>query len=85
MNGCSNSASKFLPRAVGRYMPKGPPRPPDPKQRWMTFVRNPAKAIFASDFFIVVTATFQLVYVFVVIEIATRRVLHFKRHPISIR
>jgi putative transposase len=49
----------------------------------MTFVRNHAKAIIASDFFVVVTATFQLVYVFVIIEVATRRVLHFNvtRHP----
>jgi hypothetical protein len=49
----------------------------------MTFVRNHAKAIIATDFFVVVTASFQLVYVFVVIEIATRRVLHFNatRHP----
>jgi len=49
----------------------------------MTFVRNHAKAIIASDFFVVVTATFRLVYVFVIIEVATRRVLHFNvtRHP----
>ncbi len=43
----------------------------------MTFVRNHGKAIIASDFFVVVTATFQLVYVFVIIEVASRRVLHF--------
>jgi hypothetical protein len=42
-------------------MPKAPVRPADPKQRWMTFVRNHAKAIIASDFFVVITATFQLV------------------------
>ncbi len=71
------------PRTVRRYMPKAPQRPADPKQRWITFVRHHAKAIMASDFFVVVTATFQLVYVFVVVEVATRRVLHFKvtRHP----
>ena len=64
-------------------MPKTPKRPADPSQRWMTFVRNHAKAIIASDFFVVVTATFQLVYVFVIMEIASRRVLHFNvtRHP----
>jgi len=43
----------------------------------MTFVRNHAKAIIATDFFVVVTATFQLVYVFVVMEVRNRRVLHF--------
>jgi hypothetical protein len=49
----------------------------------MRFVRNHAKAIIASDFFVVVTATFQLVYVFVIIEVGSRRVLHFNvtRHP----
>ena len=49
----------------------------------MTFVRNHAKAIIASDFFIVVTATFRLVYVFVIMEIGTRRILHVNvtRHP----
>jgi hypothetical protein len=70
-------------RSVRRYMPETPKRPSDPKQRWMTFVRNHAKAIIASDFFVVVTATFQLVYVFVIIEVASRRVLHFNvtHHP----
>ena len=40
-------------------------------------MHNHAKAIIASDFFVVVTATFQLAYVFVIIEVASRRVLHF--------
>jgi putative transposase len=74
---------RISPRTVRRYMPRAPQRPADPKQRWMTFVRNHAKAIIATDFFVVMTASFQLVYVFVVIEIASRRVLHFNatRHP----
>ena len=42
----------------------------------MTFVRNHAKAIIAADFFIVATATFRLVYVLLVMEIGTRRILH---------
>jgi putative transposase len=45
-------------------------------QRWRTFVRNHAKAIVACDFCVVVTATFRLLYVFVVMECATRRILH---------
>jgi transposase InsO family protein len=74
---------RISPRTVRRYIPKTPKRPTDPKQRWTTFVHNHAKAIIASDFFVVATATFQLVYVFVVMEIASRRVLHFNvtRHP----
>ena len=49
----------------------------------MTFVRNHAKAIIACDFFIVVTATFRLVYVFVIMEVGSRRILHFNAtfHP----
>src|SRR5262249_52031172 len=47
---------QISPRTVRRYMPDAPGRPTDPKQRWMTFVRNHAKAIIASDFFVVVTA-----------------------------
>jgi transposase InsO family protein len=68
---------------VRRYMPKKPPRSLDPKQRWKTFVRNHPKAIIASDFCVVLTATFQLVYMFVIIEVASRRVLHFNvtQHP----
>jgi putative transposase len=74
---------RISPRTVRRYMPEAPQRPADPKQRWMTFVRNHAQAIIASDFFVVVTATFQLVYVFAILEVASRRVLHFNltRHP----
>jgi transposase InsO family protein len=71
------------PRTVRRYMPPPPLRPRIPSQRWVTFVRNHAKAIIAWDFFIIVTATFRLVYVFVIMEVRTRKVLHFNatRHP----
>jgi hypothetical protein len=68
---------RISPRTIRRYIPQRPRRPPDPSQRWMTFVRNHAKAIIASDFFVVVTAKFQFVYVFVIMEIETRRILHF--------
>src|SRR5262249_24377349 len=74
---------RVSPRTVRRYMPETPKRPPDRTQRWMTFVHNHAKLIIATDFFLVVTAAFQLVYVFVIMEVANRRVLHFNvtRHP----
>ena len=45
----------------------------------MTFVRNHAKAIIACDFFIVVTATVRLVYVFVIMEVG--RHLWFLKIP----
>jgi putative transposase len=68
---------RISPRTVRRYMPMPPERPMDPRQRRVTFVRNHANAIIASDFFVVVTAQFQLVYVFFVMEVSTRRLLHF--------
>jgi hypothetical protein len=51
-------------------------RTPDPKQRWLTFIRNHSKVIVACDFFVVITATFRTLYVFVVIEIGSRQILH---------
>jgi len=58
-------------------------RTPDPKQRWLTFIHNHAKAIVACDFFVVITATFRTLYVFVVIEIGSRRIVHYNvtAHP----
>src|SRR5262252_8621034 len=65
------------PRTVGRYLSRdGPVHTLDPKQRWLTFVRNHAKVIVASDFFVVITAAFRTLYVFVVIEIGSRKILH---------
>jgi hypothetical protein len=49
---------------------------PDPKQRWLTFIHNHAKVIVACDFFVAVTASFCTLYVFVIIELGTRRILH---------
>jgi putative transposase len=64
------------PRTVRKYLPKrldhGWHRRVS-SQRWRTFVRNHAQAIVACDFCVVVTATFRLLYVFVVMEHATRR------------
>ena len=69
---------RFSPRTVRRYMPLDTgPRKRVPSQRWMTFVRNHAQAIVACDFFIVVTASFRVLYVFVLLEVGTRRIAHF--------
>ncbi len=63
------------PRTVRKYMPKWPPGRPRGDQRWATFLRNHAKAIVACDFFVAVTATFRLLYVFVVIEHSSRQLV----------
>jgi transposase InsO family protein len=56
---------------------------PVASQGWRTFVRNHAQAVIACDFCVVVTVTFRLLYVFVVMEHATRRILHVNvtAHP----
>jgi len=68
---------RVSPRSVEKYLRDGDPtRTPDPKQRWPTFVQNHAKVIVVCDFFVVVTATFRNLYVFLLMEVGTRRILH---------
>jgi len=72
------------PRTVQKYLStNGPPRTPDHKQRWQTFVRNHADVLVACDFFTVVTARFRILYVFVVMELGSRRLVHHNvtAHP----
>jgi transposase InsO family protein len=61
---------------VSRYLPK---RLPDPgsRQRWTTFLRNHQDAIAAMDFCVVPTVSFQLLYVWFVIDHGRRRLIHF--------
>jgi hypothetical protein len=56
-------------------MPKRPEGQPRGDQRWSTFLKNHARAIVACDFFVAVTASFQMFYVFVVIEHGSRRLV----------
>jgi putative transposase len=74
---------RVSPRTVEKYLRDFPVRTPDPKQRWLTFVHNQAQVIVACDFFVVVTATFRTLYVFVIMELGTRRILHHNvtAHP----
>jgi putative transposase len=71
-------------RTVGRYLrDRRPPRGGRLSQRWATFVRNHARTMLACDFFVTVTARFRVVYVFVVLEVGTRRIVHWDvtEHP----
>jgi putative transposase len=77
---------RVSPRTIRKYLPKrlNPGRGKRATtQRWQTFVRNHAQVIVACDFCVVVTMTFRLLYVFVLMEHATRRILHINvtAHP----
>ncbi len=52
-----------------------PDRPPS--QSWRTFLTNHAKDIVSIDFFTVPTATFRVLYVFLVLDNARRKIIHF--------
>ena len=45
-------------------------------QHWRTFVRNHAQSIVACDFLVSITASFRVLYVLVVMEVGSRRILH---------
>jgi putative transposase len=62
---------------VAKYM--GRQRKP-PFQTWSTFLNTHAKQLVSTDFFVVPTVTFRVLYVFMVLAHERRRLLHFNRH-----
>ncbi len=70
---------------VARYMPQQRPRSRPPSQTWGTFVRNHLSGTLAIDFLTVPTATFGVLYVFFVLSLERRRVLHVNvtAHPFA--
>jgi putative transposase len=74
------------PRTVRAYWPREPHRR-EPRgtssQHWTTFVRNHAQSMVACDFLVGVTARFRTLYVFLLMEIGTRRIVHcnLTAHP----
>jgi transposase InsO family protein len=65
---------------VAKYLPRG--RKP-PSQTWKTFLKNHVGSLASIDFFVVPTATFRLLFGFVVLCHKRRRVVHFNvtAHP----
>jgi transposase InsO family protein len=67
--GVSHSTS-----TIRKYMARRRPRRDG--QKWRTFIKNHSHELFACDFMTQHTALFTTVYVFVVMEISTRRIVH---------
>ena len=67
---------------VSLYMPERRV-PPGATQNWSTFLQNHLPEILAIDFAVVPTLRFEVLYVFVVLSLERRTVLHFNvtRHP----
>ncbi len=59
--------------SVSKYMVRHP-RPPS--QTWRTFLRNHAGCLVSVDFFTVPTATFAILFVFMVLRHDRRRIVH---------
>jgi putative transposase len=77
---------RVSPRTIRKYLAQSPAAPagnPHRDQRWSTFLKNHADAIIACDFCVVASATFRILYVLVVMEHASRRIIHLNvtAHP----
>jgi putative transposase len=66
--GIRHSTSTIRRYMVSRRKPRG-------GQTWRTFIKNHASQIYAVDFLTQYTALFAVAYIFVVMEIATRRIV----------
>jgi putative transposase len=64
-----DTVAKYMPRPIRR--PGGPP-----SQTWKTFLHNHLAETIAIDFLAVPTVTFNILYVFFVLSLERRRVLH---------
>ena len=66
---------------VAKYMTRRGRRPPS--QTWRTFLRNHLRTTAACDFFVVPTATFRLLFCFVILSHDRRRIVYFNvtAHP----
>lgn len=65
-NICQTSIAKYMVRQPG-----------PPSQAWHTFIRNHMTEIAAIDFFTVPTTTFKTLYVFLVLSLDRRHIVHF--------
>ena len=61
------------PTTVAKYMGRTSP----PSQRWQSFLNNHAEDIVSVDFFTVPTIGYRVLYVFLMVHNASRRIVHF--------
>ncbi len=66
--------------AVSKYLTR---HPKPPSQAWRTFLENHVGCMTSIDFFVVPTAPFTLLFVFIVLRHERRRIVHFgvTAHP----
>jgi integrase-like protein len=64
------------PSTIRKYMVKNRGDKPG-SQNWGTFLNNQAEAIYSCDFLVEFTMTFKMLYIFVILHLASRRVIHF--------
>jgi putative transposase len=72
---------RISPRTVRAYWPREDTWSDRRSQNWNTFVRNHARALLACDFMVAITVRFRVIYIFVVMEIGSRRILHCNATP----
>jgi len=72
---------RVSPRTVAKYRPTGLDRRRG--LSWSTFIRNHLLETWACDFFVIVTARFRVLYVFVVFSLGRRKIVHagVTEHP----
>jgi putative transposase len=64
---------KISKRTIQKNMPK---KPEKASQTWKTFLKNHASQIWACDFTVVHDLLFRPLYIFVIIELQSRKILH---------
>lgn len=71
-------------RTIQKYLREGRPAR-SPSQTWRTFLKNHANEMWACDFLLVVDLFFCQTFIFFLIELGSRRVVHFgiTRNPTS--
>ena len=67
---------------IRKYRVRGRPGASD-SQAWRTFLRNQSKVIWSCDFLVQHTVGFRVLYLFVIMELGSRKLIHFNvtEHP----